>query len=216
MMSGKDNHLWLQLWRDEQHMDFHQSYVNNFLTRFWSRFNHIEKSRVFVPLCGKSLDMIWLANQGHQVIGVELSPLAVKAFFKENGLKPVKRHCGKFTLWKHGNISILCGDYFSLNKNILGHIDMVYDRSALTALSADIRSQYVIHMKLIVPKCTHIFLLTIEEKTLLQPAYQVDEEVKALYAENFHINLAHVEDAFSLNKESLPDVKYKLYQLSGK
>ncbi len=216
MMSDRDNHLWLQLWRDEKHIDFHQNCVNRFLTKFWPRFNHIEKSRVFVPLCGKSLDMIWLANQGHKVIGVELSPIAVKAFFKENGLKPVKRRNGKFTLWKHGNISILCGDYFSLNKKVLGHIDMVYDRSALTALSADIRSQYVIHMKLIVPLGTNIFLLTLEDNTLQQPAYQVDEEVAALYSENFHINLAHVEDACNLDKEPLHDVKYKLYQLSGK
>lgn len=48
-------------------------------------------SRVFVPLCGKSLDMIWLAQQGHEVIGVELSPVAVEDFFRENGLNPVQR-----------------------------------------------------------------------------------------------------------------------------
>jgi thiopurine S-methyltransferase len=30
--------------------------------------------------------MIWLAEQGHRVVGVELSQIAVAAFFRENGL----------------------------------------------------------------------------------------------------------------------------------
>ena len=218
-MSSTDNHLWLQLWRDEQQMDFHQNTVNNFLTRFWLQFNHRKNSRVFVPMCGKSLDMIWLANQGHKVIGVELSSIAVKAFFQENGLKPIKRQIGKFMLWKHGNISILCGDYFSLSRRILGHIDMVYDRAALTALPADIRKLYVVHMELIVPKSTNIFLLTIEdveEISTLEQAHHVDEEVETLYSKNFHINLAHIEVEFNSDPESQQHAKYKLYQLSCK
>ena len=86
-MQDRDNVLWLQCWRDRQ-IDFHQQTVNQFLTRFWPRLDPDISSRVFVPLCGKSLDMIWLAEQGHQVIGVELSPIAVGDFFRENGLRP--------------------------------------------------------------------------------------------------------------------------------
>ncbi|MDD5754757.1 MAG: hypothetical protein PHN45_08410 [Methylococcales bacterium] len=71
-----DNHLWLQFWRD-QRVDFHQTVVNSLLIKFWSSLNLDYGSRVFVPLCGKSLDMIWLSQQGHEVIGVELSPVAV-------------------------------------------------------------------------------------------------------------------------------------------
>ena len=33
---------------------------------------------VLVPLCGKSLDLVWLAEQGHAVIGVELAEAFVK------------------------------------------------------------------------------------------------------------------------------------------
>jgi thiopurine S-methyltransferase len=143
-MISRDNGLWLQFWRDRR-TDFHQKTVNQLLTRFWPRLDPVCGSRVFVPLCGKSLDMIWLAKQGYDVIGVELSPIAVRAFFRENRLQPVRTQMGKFALWKHGKISILCGDFFSLTKSDLGSIDMVYDRAALTALPEDIRRLYVAH-----------------------------------------------------------------------
>jgi thiopurine S-methyltransferase len=127
---SRDNPLWLQFWRD-QRTDFHQQAVNQLLTRFWPNLETVVGGRVFVPLCGKSLDMLWLAEQGHEVIGVELSPVAVKAFFRENHLKPSKRRVGNFMLWKAGRISILCGDYFSLRSANLGMIDVVYDRVML-------------------------------------------------------------------------------------
>ena len=97
-MTDRDNVLWLKCWRD-QRTGFNQKTVNQLLTRFWPSLDLVQGSRVFVPLCGKSLDMIWLAKQGHEVIGVELSPIAVWAFFRENHLKPARRQIGKFTLW---------------------------------------------------------------------------------------------------------------------
>ena len=196
MLTSRDNHLWLQLWRDRQSDDFHQITVNKYLTRFWPALNIKRGSRIFVPLCGKSLDMLWLAEQGYKVIGVELSPIAVKAFFKENRLQPVKRQMADFSLWTHGNISILCGDYFALTRAQLGQIDTVYDRAALTALPEDIRQQYVDHLHAIVSATTNIFLLTIEDATdnqLPQHHHQVDAELVSLYARNFEISLAHVE-----------------------
>ena len=221
-MSSRDNHLWLQLWRDRQ-TDFHQETTNQFLARFWPGLNCDYGSRVFVPLCGKSLDMIWLAKQGHEVIGVELSPIAVKEFFKENHLKPVRRRLKKFDLWTHGNISILCGDYFSLKKSDLGHIDMVYDRAALTALPEDVRRLYVNQLRLIVSQTTDVFLLTIEDMEYdkaLPQVPSVDEEIKALYAEDFEINLAHSESMREYDRESpgLSTVytEHKVYQLSKK
>jgi len=176
-----------------------------------------------VPLCGKSLDMIWLAKQGYEVIGVELSPIAVKAFFKENRLRPVKRRVGNLTLWQHGNITILCGDYFSVSKAHLGHIDMVYDRAALTALPEPIRKRYVAHLRLIVPETTDVFLLTIEdaeENENLRQVPHVDEEVKSLYSEDFEINLAHVDSVIEFDpnspKQTPIPTEYKVYLLSSK
>lgn len=221
-MKSRDNLLWLQCWRDRQ-TDFNQKSVNQLLSRFWSSLSLAHGSRVFVPLCGKTKDMIWLAKQGHEVIGVELSPIAVRAFFRENHLQPTRRRVGKFTLWQHGKISILCGDYFSLTSTELGLIDMVYDRAALTALPEDIRRLYVAHLRLIVSETAKVFLLTTEdaeEKETLSQALGVSEEIKKLYEEGFDIELAHVESEFEVNPE-FPDqpperTEYKVYRLSTK
>lgn len=219
-MTGRDNVLWLQCWRDRQ-TDFHQKAVNQLLAGFWPSLDLAKGSRVFVPLCGKSLDMIWLAQQGHEVIGVELSPIAVRAFFLENNLQAVQRQVDKFTLWQHGRLSILCGDYFSLSEGDLGQIDTVYDRAALTALPEDIRKLYVAHLKRIVAETTNIFLLTTEDTEESEPpsqAFGVAEEIKTLYSEDFKIDLTHVESVFEVDPE-LPAkppqrTEYKVYRLS--
>lgn len=222
-VSSRDNHLWLQLWRDRRTDDFHQSAVNQLLARFWSSLDLPASSRIFVPLCGKSLDMLWLASQGHEVIGVELSPIAVRAFFRENRLQPVRRAMGDFILWQHGNISILCGDYFALQRADLGHIDMVYDRAALTALPEDIRRLYAAQLRRIVTADTSIFLLTIEdaaEDASPEQALGVDEELGELYSEGFDIDLAHVESVLEPDPDSpqLPPrrAEYKVYRLSAR
>lgn len=167
--------------------------------------------------------MIWLAQQGHEVVGVELSPVAVADFFRENGLDPVQRQMGPFTLWNDGKLSILCGDYFALNKADLGHFDTVYDRAALTALPENIRSLYVDKLRLLVPNTVKVFLLTVEdaaENATMKQANGVDGEIKALYSAGFEIDLAFVESVFEPDHES-PDqpskrAEYKVYRLSNR
>ena len=221
-MTGRDNQLWLRLWR-ERRTDFHQQAVNPLLSRFWPSLGLAPGSRVFVPLCGKSLDMLWLVEQGHEVIGVELSPLAVKAFFRENHLQPVKRRQGPFTLWQHGCLAILCGDYFALTQADLGQIDSVYDRAALTALPEDLRRRYVAQLRLLLPATCPVFLLTIEdaaEHASLQQALGVDPELQTLYAADFDIDLAHVESLFETDPQAPEQppkrAEYKVYRLAGR
>ncbi len=219
---GQDNHLWLEFWRD-QRSDFHQSAVNPLLSKFWPELGLPRGSRVFVPLCGKSLDMLWLAQQGHEVIGIELSPVAVAAFFSENGLQPTQQPVGAFTLWRAGSIGILCGDYFALTQDELGMIDTVYDRSALTALPEEIRGQYVAQLSRLVSDTAVVFLLTVEdaaEGATMQQASSVDEEIARLYTCEFDIALTYVESAFEADpaSSSLPDIRaeYKVYRLTSR
>jgi thiopurine S-methyltransferase len=219
--TDQDNHLWLEFWR-EQRTDFHQTAVNPLLSRFWPALGLPHGSRVFVPLCGKSLDMLWLAQQGHEVIGVELSPVAVADFFRENGLHPTQQQVGKFTLWRDGKIGILCGDYFALTRNDLGALDTVYDRAALTALPEEIRGLYVAQLSRLVSDTAVVFLLTVEdaaEDATLKQAQGVDEEITSLYSTGFKIELTHVESVFEPDPDSplLPDkrAEYKVYRLSS-
>ncbi|MBI3480111.1 MAG: thiopurine S-methyltransferase [Nitrosomonadales bacterium] len=218
----QDNHLWLKFWRD-QRTDFHLPAVNPLLSKFWSSLKLVHGSRVFVPLCGKSLDMIWLAQQGHEVMGVELSPVAVGDFFRENGLQPVQRKVGQFTLWNDGKLSVLCGDYFTLTKANIGQFDTVYDRAALTAFPENIRSLYVTQLRRLVPDNAQMFFLTVEdaaEGTTMKQENSVDEEIKTLYSAGFEIDLAYVESVFEADPEEpeLPArrAEYKVYRLCAR
>ena len=218
----QDNHLWLKFWRD-QRTDFHQSDVNPLLSKFWPDLRLPQGSRVFVPLCGKSLDMLWLAQQGHEVIGVELSPVAVEDFFRENGLHATRQQVGACTLWRSDKVSILCGDYFALQQSDLGVIDTVYDRSALTALPEEVRGEYVAQLRRLVSDTAVVFLLTVEDAAAdatMEQAVGVDEEIARLYSTGFDIKLTYVESVFEADPDSasLPDIRaeYKVYRLSSR
>lgn len=219
MNTGRDNQLWLQCWRDRS-IDFHQASVNPLLARLWPDLHLACGSRIFVPLCGKSLDMIWLAEQGHHVIGVELSPIAVSAFFRENALQVRQQRRGAFTLWRSKHISIYCGDYFSLRAHDIGAIDTVYDRAALTALPVPLRVPYLAKLNQITGGRSNIFLLTIEDAdadATLDEALAVDAEVTQLYAGNFSIDLTFAESVLEPDPAGSAGgtvrAEYKAYRL---
>ncbi|MEA2773553.1 MAG: thiopurine S-methyltransferase, partial [Acetobacteraceae bacterium] len=82
-----------EFWRDRWfrgQIGFHQPAVERYLEEHWADLDTVKGSCVFVPLCGKSLDLLWLRDIGHGVIGVELSDIAVQAFCMENGI-PARR-----------------------------------------------------------------------------------------------------------------------------
>jgi len=218
-MNNADHQDWLRMWRNGQTDDFHQLTVNPLLARFWASQPLPRPCRIFVPLCGKSLDLLWLARQGNQVTGVELSAVAIKAFFKEAGLRPSKNKRGAFTIYEAGPITLLCGDFFRLTPAELGNIDVVYDRAALTALPESARCEYVAHLRTVVPPGCQIFLLTVADAEPLAPAAdEIDEEIRMLYTRHFDIDMAHMESNAELyetrSADALAAVEHKVYRLT--
>lgn len=138
--------FWHQRWQQGQ-IGFHTDDVNPHLMCYWSALSVPTGRRVFVPLCGKSNDMLWLLAQGHQVVGVELSPLAVSSFFSDNGLHPRIRRHGDFTVSEIDGLQLFCGDFFALQPEVIGPVDAVYDRASLVALPPDMRLEYAAQMR---------------------------------------------------------------------
>jgi thiopurine S-methyltransferase len=179
-----DADFWLNKWR-EGNIPFHQEQVTPLLPRFWSLLAPPVGSRVLVPLCGKSLDMIWLAEQGLRVLGVELSQLAVEQFFAENGLHPVVEESTLGSHYVAGNIEILCGDIFRLDAATLHSCGSVFDRAALIALPPAMRAGYVQHVYGQLPEHYQGLLITLEypQAQMKGPPFSVaEQEVEALYA----------------------------------
>jgi len=137
--------FWHERWNSGE-IGFHQDQVNAFLAQYLGELELSANSRIFVPLCGKSKDIGWLLTQGYQVVGAELSEIAVKAFFEEMGWVPEVTSDGELTLYRYGNLQIWQGDIFALSKEQLGAVDAIYDRAAIVALPQGVREKYCAHL----------------------------------------------------------------------
>ena len=153
--------FWLERWKNEQ-IGFHENEVNPFLATYWHELHLQSDNKVFVPLCGKSVDMQWLRSQGHPVIGVELSEKAVQDFFKENGYAATVAKDNKFVCYEVNGIEVKCGDFFDLGNSDLVSVKAVYDRASMVALPPEMRQRYVQHMAKILPPKTQILLITFD------------------------------------------------------
>ncbi|RMD78747.1 MAG: thiopurine S-methyltransferase, partial [Gammaproteobacteria bacterium] len=141
---------------------FHQPRPNPLLERHWAALGVPPEAPVLVPLCGKSLDMVWLRQQGHPVVGVEVVEQAVAAFFAERGLRPRRRPAGAAVLWEAGGYRILQGDLFALGPEEVGPVGACYDRAALVALPRSARRRYVAHLGRLLPAAAPCLLITLD------------------------------------------------------
>ncbi len=197
-----DAEFWKKRWENDE-TGFHLDEVNPFLPRFWPQLHIHKKSQVFVPLCGKSLDLCWLREQGHEVWGVELSPLALRRFFSEQGLKPEVRRAGAFEIWETEGIRLFCGDFFELSPELLGQPSVVYDRASMIALPPDMRPGYARHLQSLAPASAPRLLVTLdyEQAQMDGPPFAVSEaEVCALYGDSFQIEKIFSEDILAENE----------------
>ena len=140
-----DPEFWHIRWQ-ENRIGFHQQETSPLLVRYWPVPRTAPGNNVLAPLCGKSLDMLWLLDQGYRVTGVEISRIATEAFFAENSLVPAINQAGEFTRYHYDALDILCGDFFALNRDTAGDIGAVYDRASLIALPPAMRTAYAAHL----------------------------------------------------------------------
>ena len=183
--------FWHQRWQQNQ-IGFHQHTPTPLLQKHWPALDVPVDARVFVPLCRKSLDMAWLAAQGHRVLGVELSRLAVEQFFAEHGLQPAIEDSRYGTRFRAGNIEILCGDAFGLDAELLADCSAVFDRAALIALPPALRQRYAGELQTRLPAGCRGLLITLEYPQAERdgPPFSVPEqEVRSIYDSAWRIDL---------------------------
>ena len=141
-----DANFWHNRWQTNQ-TGWHERDINPLLITHFPSLHLPPGGRVFVPLCGKSLDLGWLLSGGYAVAGAELSKLAVTQLFTELGVEARISEIGKHQLFHGEKIDIFVGDLFDLSREVLGPVDAVYDRAALVALPEAMRVRYTAHLK---------------------------------------------------------------------
>ncbi|MFK8067140.1 MAG: thiopurine S-methyltransferase [Gammaproteobacteria bacterium] len=228
LSSKNDSQYWSSFWKErwqKNETGFHQEEINKNLTSWWRKLKIQPGTQVFVPLCGKSNDMLWLLQQGHKVLGIELSNKAVEEFFIENQLEPevTEKHTknGSFMSYRLSDITILCGDIFSLTSTDLKEVSAVYDRASLIALPPELRKQYSDHLKEVLPLDAQTLLVTLEypQQEMSGPPFSVsDQEIKDLYGSKYQIEKLNEQEILQENDRfkqrgltSLKETVYRLY-----
>lgn len=178
--------FWHDRWRNNE-IGFHEATPNSLLSAHFSRLSLPQDSRVLVPLCGKATDLTWLANQGYQVVGVELSETAVDAFFRSIGRPPQIKARDAHTSYRHESIEILVGDFFDLKADALGSVNAVYDRGALVALPTSMRRAYARHLIDLTNAAPQFVISYDYDQTQTDgPPFSVTgTEIDALYGEHY-------------------------------
>lgn len=193
-----DPSFWLKRWQANE-IGFHQDKVQPALVKHWRTLNLPKGARVFVPLCGKSLDMTWLADQGMTVIGSELSELAADAYFSERGQTASVRSVDGFTVKTAGSVEIWCGDFFALKPE---HINATaaYDRAALVAMPPGMQAQYAAKLAELMPAGSQTLLIGLDYKQdeMKGPPFAIPRaHVDALFDGHFAVSLIEAKDGLA-------------------
>ncbi|MGX9862136.1 thiopurine S-methyltransferase [Pseudomonas moraviensis] len=188
--------FWYKKW-DSNQIGFHQPEANPYLQRYWADLAIAPSARVLVSLCGKSLDLLWLAGQGHQVLGVELAERAVEDFFGEHKLEPQISEQGAFKVYRSDAVELWCGDFFALKAEDVAGCTALYDRAALIALPEAMRERYATHLQQLLAQGMKGLVITLDydQTQIPGPPFAVsDGEVQRLLGQGWQVERLEERD----------------------
>lgn len=187
---------WELRWK-EGRIGFHLPNVNPYLRSYSEKFLDKSPRNIFVPLCGKTLDMIWFAKRIKRVVGIELVSHAIEEFYKENNLSYSIFVSGKLKLFKNNSIDIFHGDFFKLTKEETGLFQAIYDRASLVALGPRERQKYVEHLMPFLASHGNLLLITLEynQNQMNGPPFSVPKkEIDTLFGRYGKLELLEARD----------------------
>jgi thiopurine S-methyltransferase len=192
-----DKEFWHRRW-EKNEIGFHLHVPHRYLQRFFSVLLVSPGAKVFVPLSGKSPDLVWLCGQGLTVIGIELSRVAVEAFFSENDLPGEWTTVAGMPCCHADGYQIFWGDFFQLPAKELTGVSALYDRGSLVALPPEMRTRYAAHLATLLPSGSRMLLIGYEynQAETDGPPFSVPRtELEDLFRGDFRIEQLTEDDA---------------------
>lgn len=185
-----DSSYWLQKW-ESNNIAFHKSEANPSLVKHFQALALEQGSRVFLPLCGKTLDIAWLLANGYRVTGAELAQTAIEQLFAELGVKPKIVEADQVKHYSATNIDIFVGNIFDVSRQMLGSVDAVYDRAALVALPETVRDRYTTHLMHLTAKAPQLLITYEYDQSLMAgPPFSISsEEISQHYRNSYNLTL---------------------------
>jgi len=191
---------WHERWNDRK-IGFHQKQTNPLLEKHYSLLDTEEGDHIFVPLCGKTLDISWLLARGHQVTGCELNETAVIELFQELNIEPSISTVGDHKCYESGRMRIWVGDFFQLTSQQIGKIDFIYDRAAFVALPPEMREKYTQRLLSVSQGSTQLLITICYQEgiaegppfritdSIVNDAYQSHYDISRLSGQNYEDGL---------------------------
>jgi len=203
MISGVEDRVqyWQARWATGQ-SQWHSDQPHKYLVKYIDQLAvGSSKVRIFLPMCGKAGDLMYLYQAGHTVLGVEGVPFVVEQFFRENKIEHEKTKMEELNGWKYkskdGRMTVFACDFFLMTPAILGAVDAVYDRGALTAITPQDRQSYIAVMKnLLSPEFRYILNAYEYDDTMFQgpPRNLPRDEVFNLFEKFAEVDILEESD----------------------
>lgn len=190
-----DPNFWLARW-ENNHLGWHQEQAHPMLVKYLPQVIASNHAHIFLPLCGKTLDIGWLRSQGYNVAGAELSEIAVQQLFENADITPEVTDLGELKRYSADQVDVFVGDIFDLTSDLLGPVEAVFDRAALVALPDDMRIRYAQHIAAITQKAPQLLIsFEYDQNVMAGPPFSVPQaEITRLYEKNYDISLLTDED----------------------
>ena len=185
-----DTQFWHDRWASNE-IGFHKSEANPLLVKYVDELSLATGSRIFLPLCGKTLDIGWLLSRGYRVAGAELSAIAIEQLFAQLGVTPTITKVGTLDHYRAPQLDIFVGDIFKLTPELLGPVDAIYDRAALVALPQDMRAQYAVHLTTLTAHAPQLLIsFEYDQRVMEGPPFSVsEEEIRHHYGQRYDITV---------------------------
>ena len=206
--------FWQNRWQSQQ-IGWHRAEYNDLMVKHWPSLNVPDGGEVLVPLCGKSLDMLWLAEQGYSVVGLDMVEQAVQTFFEENELEIVSTKTGKHVRYSSPPFTIFQGDFFQLKEGTV-NADAWYDRAAMIAIPLASRKAYVDQIrKQTKPNAVGLLItFAYPQKEMEGPPFALhDEHVFELFSNGFEVECLENIDLGDEKERGLTSVTSSVFRI---
>lgn len=211
--------FWQQHWSDGQ-TAFHLDDIHPDLQVFLPVLSLELGDTVFVPLCGRTLDIGYLLNVGYNVIAIEMVEYAVQQLFNQLSIVPEVSGWKQGKCYRADHLTVYVGNYFDLSSDECAEVSAIYDRAALAAMPYKLQQRYCQHLGDITVYAKQLVIASAFDQTKMQgPPFTITpQHIQQYYGQHYTIELLNeietIKEEMDFQKQQLDSFIRRTYLLT--